>query len=180
MHAILVLMLLGLTLGYLLGLAARRFRVESDPLVEAIAAMLPGTNCGQCGKAGCPAAAEAVAAGELPLTFCPPGGNALVEALAEKLNVTVDLTALGEDATRLARVDEARCTGCLKCFKVCPTDAIVGAPKQIHVVFHEACTGCAACIDACPDACITLFEPETGLREWRWPKPQPDAIRTAA
>ncbi len=180
MHAILVLTLLGLALGFLLGLAAKKFKVESDPLVDEIAGLLPGTNCGQCGMPGCPAAAQALAAGEAPLNLCPPGGKTLVEALAERLNISVDLAALGDDTLKLARVDEHLCIGCFKCQKVCPTDAVVGAPKQIHVVFYEACTGCGACVDVCPTECMQMVEPEPGLREWRWPKPEIELPRAAA
>lgn len=175
MHAIIVLMILGLTLGFLLGLAAKKFKVESDPLVDELADMLPGTNCGQCGLAGCPAAAEALAVGEIEVTFCPPGGKSLAEALAEKLNVDIDLSGMDDDGPKLARVDEEYCIGCFKCSKVCPTDAIVGAPKQIHVVMWEACTGCGKCVDVCPTECMQMFGLEPTLREWRWPKPPLEA-----
>jgi electron transport complex protein RnfB len=171
MHAIIVLALLGFALGLLLGVAAKRFKVESDPLVEAVAALLPGTNCGQCGRAGCAAAAAAVAAGEAPVTLCPPGGRALAEQLAARLGVSLDLSAVNDGPVRLAQVHEPLCIGCIKCFKVCPTDAIVGAPKQIHAVMWEACTGCGRCIDVCPTECLQLVEPTSTLRDWRWPKP---------
>ena len=40
--------------GLLLGFAAVRFKVEGDPVVEKIEAMLPQSQCGQCGYVGCP------------------------------------------------------------------------------------------------------------------------------
>ena len=46
--AIITLALLGLGLGYLLGVAAIHLRVEEPAIVQEIEAMLPGTNCGQC------------------------------------------------------------------------------------------------------------------------------------
>lgn len=171
MHAVAALTLLGLFLGFLLGLAAKRFKVESDPIVEKIDELLPGTNCGQCGLPGCPAAAEAIANGSAPITLCPPGGRALAEDLSNLLNVPLDTSGLDEGPAMLARVDETLCIGCVKCFKECPTDAIVGAPKQIHVVMYEACTGCKRCVDVCPTECLQMFVPEAGLAEWRWPKP---------
>lgn len=180
MHAIVALMILGLFLGFLLGMAAKRFKVESDPIVDEIDAMLPGTNCGQCGFPGCPAAAQALADGGAPVTLCPPGGKALAESLAEKLGVSFDASAMDDGPAKLARVDESLCIGCVKCFRECPTDAIVGAPKQIHVVMNKACTGCGKCVDVCPTMCIEMFVPATTLPEWRWPKPAVDAVAKAA
>ncbi len=167
-----VLSLLGVGLGGLLGLAAKVFSVgEENPLVEDIEGMLPGSNCGQCGFPGCKPAAEAIVDGSADLTCCPPGGKALVSSLAEHLGM--DPSTIGEPAApSLAYIKESLCTGCTRCFKVCPTDAIVGANKQIHSVIGSACTGCGKCKDACPEDCISL-EPETvDLDSWHWPKPQ--------
>jgi len=180
MHAIVALMVLGLFLGFLLGMAAKRFKVESDPLVDEINAMLPGTNCGQCGFPGCPAASEALVSGEAPVSLCPPGGKALAESLAEKLGVSFDASAMEDGPAKLARVNEALCIGCVKCFRECPTDAIVGAPKQIHVVMERACTGCGKCVDVCPTMCIDMFVPAPTLPEWRWPKPVTNKVAQAA
>ncbi|PIW46259.1 MAG: electron transporter RnfB, partial [Zetaproteobacteria bacterium CG12_big_fil_rev_8_21_14_0_65_54_13] len=58
---------LGFTLGLFLALAARFLKVEADPIVDDITAMLPGSNCGQCGFAGCGQAAEAMAEGTATL-----------------------------------------------------------------------------------------------------------------
>lgn len=177
MHAIAALTILGLLLGFILGVAAKRFKVEEDPIVEEIGALLPGTNCGQCGFPGCPAAAQAIADGAAPVTLCPPGGKSLAETLAAKLNVTLDSSGLEDGPAMLATINEELCIGCVKCFKECPTDAIVGAPKQIHMVMWEACTGCKRCVDVCPTECLQMFTPQPTLPEWRWPKP---AIETAA
>ena len=59
-----VLVGLGLLLGALLGFAAVRFKVDGDPLVDKIDAILPQTQCGQCGHPGCRPYATAIAAGE--------------------------------------------------------------------------------------------------------------------
>ena len=56
--AIISLTLLGAILGLGLGVAARKFAVAGDPLLDEIEAMLPGSNCGQCGHAGCAGAAR--------------------------------------------------------------------------------------------------------------------------
>lgn len=162
---------LGLTLGFLLGLAARYLKVESNPLVDELEKMLPGSQCGQCGFPGCTQAATALADGKATVTLCPPGGHSLAKALADKLGVSVDLSDVEDVEPVLANVREETCIGCTRCFKVCPTDAIIGAPKQIHMVFRDACTGCAICIDVCPTECLQLVPIETTLRTWRWPKP---------
>ena len=169
--AVASLTLLGLFLGFALGLAGKYLAVEENPLAAEIEELLPGTNCGQCGFPGCSAGAEKVAVDEAPLTFCPPGGRALAEALAAKLNRPLVLDGLDEEEPMIARISEATCIGCGKCVKVCPTDAVMGAPKQIHAVFKDACTGCAKCVEVCPTECLTMQPVVVTLHEWRWPKP---------
>lgn len=166
---------LGLCLGFLLGLAARYLRVESNPLTEEIKALLPGANCGQCGYPGCGQAAEALAANQAPITLCPPGGPSLVEFLAEKLGVSVDASNLQEPM--LAYINEAICIGCARCSKCCPTDAIIGAKKQIHTVIQDACIGCGKCVAVCPTECLQLQPIVPTLKTWHWPMP---ALRVGA
>lgn len=169
--AVASLTLLGAVLGFGLGIAARRFAVEADAAVAEIAALMPGSNCGQCGFAGCAGAAIAMAAGEAAPTICPPGGRALAEAIAEKLGI--GLGAAGADqGPMVAAVAEEICIGCCKCLKVCPTDAVVGAAKQIHGVIREACTGCGACVDRCPTAALAMKPVAVTPQQWVWPKPQ--------
>jgi electron transport complex protein RnfB len=176
MSSIAVLTVMGVALGTLLGIAAKRFKVERDPRVDKVESLLPGTNCGQCGFPGCSAAAEAVTSGQASTSLCPPGGRALAEDLSETLGLPLELPD-DDEGPKLARVDESLCIGCIKCFKVCPTDAIVGAPKQIHVVMDSACTGCGKCVDVCPTECVTLESPALTLQSWRWPKPAATAGR---
>ena len=169
--AILIITVMGLTMGAMLGIAAKYLAVEGNPLANEIEELLPGSQCGQCGFPGCTPAAEAVAEGQAPVTLCPPGGKALVEALADKLGVSVDLSDVEEKAPMIAHVHENLCVGCTKCFKRCPTDAIVGGPKQIHAVFADACTGCEKCYDVCPTECIEMREVKPTLQTWYWPEP---------
>ena len=170
-EAVTSLTVLGLTLGTTLGYAARVFKVESDPVTEQIESMMPGSNCGQCGFAGCTPAAEAVAGGNAPVTLCPPGGKSLAQELAALLNIEIDLSSLKDDVAMVASVFEDNCIGCTRCFKACPTDAIVGAQKQIHAVIVEACTACNACVDVCPTECLSMIPVETTLKNWQWHKP---------
>ena len=41
------------------------------------------------------------------------------------------------------------CTGCTLCSRVCPTDAIAGKVKELHVIDQEKCIKCGACMDRC-------------------------------
>ena len=90
MLAILVLSLLFAGCGWLLGLSAEHLAVEGDPLSDKIDALLPQTQCGQCGYPGCRPYAEAVAREEADIDQCPPGGDACVQALAELLGDNTD------------------------------------------------------------------------------------------
>ena len=168
--AALVLALIGILMGYVLALAAKIFHVDGDPLAEEINEMLPGTQCGQCGFAGCTAAAQAIAEGDASVTCCPPGGKALAEKLAAKLSISINLDEL-EDEKRFATINAKQCIGCTRCLKVCPTDAIIGANKQIHRVIRKACTGCRKCEEACPEDCIKLIPNQSDADNWYWPKP---------
>jgi len=69
--------------------------------------------------------------------------------LANKLGVSADLSGMEDKALMVAHIKEGLCIGCTRCFKRCPTDAILGASKQIHAVIGDACTGCEKCIDIC-------------------------------
>jgi electron transport complex protein RnfB len=160
--AVLAVVGLAAAFGLLLGWAARRFRVDADPLVERIDRLLPQTQCGQCGFAGCRPYAEAIAAGRAGIDQCPPGGDAGVRALAELLGRepgTVNPANGIEKPPLVALVIEDDCIGCTKCIQACPVDAIVGGPKLMHTVIADLCTGCELCLPPCPVDCIDLVPP---------------------
>lgn len=169
--AVVSLTILGSALGLFLGYAARHLEVEGNPLVAEIQAILPGSQCGQCGFPGCAGAAQALADGNAPVTLCPPGGRAVVQALAAKLGVEANLSDVQDSVPTIAEVKEEICIGCTRCFKVCPTDAIMGAAQQIHVVFREACTACGKCVEVCPTESVTLQPIPVTLQSWHWNKP---------
>ena len=43
-----------------------------------------------------------------------------------------------------------KCQGCGQCAKVCPTEAIVGGKRMVHVIDQEKCVRCGSCLDTCP------------------------------
>ncbi len=165
------LTVMGVALGGMLGAAARFLAVEENPLEAELQAMLPGSQCGQCGYVGCAQAAAALARGEAPVTVCPPGGKAVAEQLAKKLGVSVDLSASEEKEPQFAVINEELCIGCTRCIKECSVDGIIGANKLMHTVMSEACHGCGKCAKVCPTDAITMTPIPLTVAGWHWPKP---------
>ncbi len=185
--ALLALVGLGAVFGALLGFAAVRFRTEGNPIVDQVNAILPQTQCGQCGYPGCRPYAEAIVEGD-EINKCPPGGQAGIEALADLLDrevIPLDDEHGEEKAPQVAYIREEDCIGCTKCIQACPVDAILGAAKQMHTVITSECTGCDLCVEPCPVDCIVMIPEEQSLRNWHWKLPdstasQADIIATDA
>lgn len=183
--AIGALSLIGLATSVVLSTAARRFHVEVDPNVEAIFEALPGSNCGACGNPSCFAVAEAIAAGEAPVTTCVAGGQAVADAIAAitgegacelkaivsarncgggvnavKSHVYAGITSCAA-ANRLAGGPLACSAGCIgfgDCFRACPFDAIRMDERDLPVIDLVKCTGCGICVRECPRGQISLLE----------------------
>ncbi|WP_043526414.1 electron transport complex subunit RsxB [Litchfieldella xinjiangensis] len=169
--AIVALVVLAAGFGALLGFAGERFRVEGDPVVERIDALLPQTQCGQCGYPGCRPYAEAINQGD-EINKCPPGGDTTIEALADLLGrEPKPLDGEAQQSPKVAYIREAECIGCTKCIQACPVDAILGAAKHMHTVIVDECTGCDLCVDPCPVDCIDMLPRPRSLDEWHWPQP---------
>jgi electron transport complex protein RnfB len=132
--------------------------VNSNLLADQIDAVLPQTQCGQCGYAGCKPYAIAIASGEADINQCPPGGEEGIRKLADLLGV--EFKPFGEGvvlkAKAVAFIDEAICIGCTLCLQACPVDAITGAAKQMHTIIALECTGCELCLAPCPVNCISM------------------------
>ena len=146
--------------------------------VEAIEALLPQTQCGRCGYAGCRPYAQAIARGEAEINQCPPGGAAVIGRLAALLSrVPLPLNPANgtEGPPLIARIDEQACIGCAKCLPPCPVDAILGASRQMHTVLLALCTGCELCVAPCPVDCISMV-PRSSMPDAP-PAPDPEANR---
>lgn len=130
-------------------------------LVQNIDAVLPQTQCGLCGYAGCRPYAEAMAAGTATIDHCPPGGLKTLHALANLFQMDPQpYEAQIKELMRppsVAVIREAECIGCTKCIQACPVDAIVGAAKLMHTVLAHECTGCGLCVEPCPVDCIDML-----------------------
>jgi len=172
--AILVLGLLALLFGLGLGFASVRFKVEGDPLVDKIDALLPQTQCGQCGYPGCKPYATAIANEDVPINRCPPGGETTIQALADLLDkefIPLDDEVGEEKPKEVAVIREAECIGCTLCIQACPVDAILGAAKQMHTVIESECTGCELCVPPCPVDCIDMVAIKRDIADWHWSSP---------
>ena len=173
--AVVALTLLALAFGLLLGFASVRFKVEGDPLADQIDAILPQTQCGQCGFPGCRPYAEAIARGEAEINRCPPGGQTTIIALADLLDrepIPLDDEVGEEKPKMVAIIDESTCIGCTLCIQACPVDAIFGAAKQMHTIIESECTGCELCIEPCPVDCISMQPVPQEIFHWKWPYPE--------
>jgi electron transport complex protein RnfB len=146
-------------------IASPPVKTKDEALIEQIDALLPQTQCGQCGYAGCQPYAAAIAQGEA-INQCPPGGAAGVRRLAALLGRPATPLALPEKPPAIARIDEAACIGCTLCIQACPVDAIIGAARQMHTVVAAWCTGCELCLPPCPTVCVNML-PTGASGDWK-------------
>lgn len=149
-------------------------------LADRIDAILPQTQCTQCGYAGCRPYAEALARGEAGINQCPPGGESGIRALAQLLGQPYAPLSPVHGVVRpkmRAVIDEGSCIGCTLCIKACPVDAILGTHKQMHTVIADECTGCELCVAPCPVECIDM-EPLAN-QDWDYTLPASPARRVA-
>ncbi|RMD01967.1 electron transport complex subunit RsxB [Aquitalea palustris] len=174
----LLLLLLAIwLLGKILRSSAQKLRPATTslpPLADRIDALLPQTQCGQCGHAGCQPYAQALARGEDSINRCPPGGEDGIRKLAALLHT--DYLPFAADAPppkpkAVALIDEATCIGCTLCIQACPVDAILGSAKQMHTVLADECTGCELCLAPCPVDCISMRPATSQPADWRWGYP---------
>ena len=133
---------------------------DKSILIERIDAILPQTQCQQCGFTGCKPYAVAIAEGHADINQCPPGGDDGIYQLAKLLGVKPKPLNTSHGIPKpkaTAFIDESNCIGCTFCIRVCPVDAIAGAAKQMHTVITAECTGCELCIAPCPTDCIRMI-----------------------
>jgi len=179
-----VLGALGLIFGAGLAFASKTFAVHVDPRTEKVEELLPGANCGACGRPGCSGTAEAMVKGECDLEACPVATREAVTDIAQLLGMTVAerepthavvLCRGGYHAIQrqiYAGVSDCRAAflvhggdkacefGCLgfgTCVDACPFDAIHMGPEGVPVVNDLKCVSCGKCETACPKGIIAVL-----------------------
>ena len=155
--AVITIGAIALIAGLALSFASRRLPAQDSDLVERVNALLPQTQCAQCGYPGCRPYAQAIVDQQAAINLCPPGGEDTVRRLADLLGRdALPLAELPPEGHVVAVIDEAACIGCTHCRNACPVDAIVGAHHYMHTIIESECTGCELCIAPCPVDCISL------------------------
>lgn len=181
---------LGAMYALCLTFADSKLRVDDDPRIESIMDVLPMTNCGACGTPGCLGFAEAIVEDKVSMTACAPGGQQVIDDLAEILGVdSVDeekmiavLLCQGGDKETRKSVEyrgektclSANLTGGEKdcayachghgdCVVSCEFDAMVMNDNGLPVIFYDKCVGCTDCAEICPRDLIEMHPPEHKL-----------------
>lgn len=161
-----------LVIGWILSVLSESDRNTGNDLEQRIEQALPGVQCAQCGHPGCAAYARALCEGKADINQCVPGGPDTLNTLAEILKK--DPSQYAEDDEMIfnprvvAMIHKSPCTGCMKCKKVCPVDAIMGKIRYIHEVDVEECIGCGDCVAACPETCIEMVSLEPTVKNFNW------------
>jgi len=47
-------------------------------------------------------------------------------------------------------IDPSKCQACMICARSCPSEAIDGGKKKIHIIDQKKCTNCGTCLEVCP------------------------------
>jgi electron transport complex protein RnfB len=180
---VLILGALGVIFGVGLAVASKRFAVQVDPRLEKIHGLLPGSNCGACGGAGCFGFAESILSGKVRIDACRVAKDEAKEKIAEVLGrkLVKAMKAVAvlhcnggskvkdkflyqgiEDcvAADLVLAGQKECVfGCLgfdTCVKVCPFAAITMSDEGLPVVDKDKCKSCNKCVEICPKKLFSL------------------------
>jgi Na+-translocating ferredoxin:NAD+ oxidoreductase RNF subunit RnfB len=179
----------GITFGFVLAYANKKFAVEVNPLIHIVEDVLPKGQCGACGYAGCLAYAEAVVLNsEVAPNLCVPGKEAVAKLVAEltgkaaakvepklaklkcagaSCNASKSFNYSGiEDciAASLLQGGPKSCKyGCIgfgTCTRNCPFGAITMSDEGLPIIDENKCTGCGKCEAICPKKAIHVIPSE--------------------
>lgn len=176
--------ILGTLLAGLLAVANKRLYVFEDPRIGEVEELLPKSNCGACGTAGCRNFAELVVEGRIAPAKCTVNAPEMNAYIASFLGVS-----LGNVEKRVARLacaggnhvayvraryegvgtcraaatvsggGKACAWGCLglgDCAAVCDFEAIHMNLHGIPEVDAGLCTACGDCVEVCPKDLFSL------------------------
>lgn len=182
--AILFMGVLGLLLSSLLAFANKKLWVFEDPRIDEVESLLPATNCGACGSAGCRPFAEALIEGKVAPALCTVSSADNITEIADYLGVDS-----GDVVKRVARLACAGgshvarmrahydglascraaavvsggpkgctwgCLGLADCAEVCEFDAITMDKHGLPVVESAKCTACEDCVEICPKGLFSI------------------------
>ncbi|MBQ1684831.1 MAG: hypothetical protein II072_04930, partial [Clostridia bacterium] len=138
---------LAIIFAIILGIADKKFAVEIDSRVPAIAECLGGANCGACGYAGCSALAEAIVRGDAAPNSCPASKGDKLKRISELLGVEAEekapmmaqLLCAGDCEAAAVRYEY---TGAKSCRIA---NGLAGGPKMCTF----ACLGMGDCVRDC-------------------------------
>ena len=184
-YAVALMLGLGLAFGLILGYFSKKFHVHIDPRIEKVGELLPGANCGACGRSGCAAFAEEIVKENADPALCSPGGEETAQNIANFLGIKAEskektVTQIYcngsndkcglkfeyqgvQDCKSLTILHGGNrdcnfgCLGLLDCMRACPFDAIEIGEDQLPHIIKDKCVACAKCISACPKKLITLI-----------------------
>lgn len=176
-------------LGFLfaggLAFADKKLRVEENPLIGQINELLPGANCGGCGKAGCYDFSVNVVDGTIAPSACPVGGVDVSISIALLLGVDAGdsvkmiprilcrggnneavskaVDYIGPNTCRSASIvsggNKLCYDGCLgggDCVDACKFNAMIMNDNELPEVLESVCNGCGNCAKACPRGIIEM------------------------
>lgn len=138
-----ILILVGIALisAVVLYIVSQKFYVEENPKIDDIESLLPGVNCGACGKAGCRDFATSCVKADTNAfqgLYCPVGGKPVMDKVAQELG----FTAVEKEATLAV----------LKCNGTCQN-----APDKIEYTGMKSCRMAARISvgkSGCPNGCL--------------------------
>jgi electron transport complex protein RnfB len=176
--------ILGSGLAWMLAAANKRLYVYEDPRIDQVSELLPQSNCGACGTAGCRNFAENLVEGKVQPSGCTVNTPDMNAYIASFLGVE-----LGDADKRVARLACAGgrhvarlrahyeglgscraaatvagggkdcawgCLGLGDCESVCDFDAISMNQFGLPVVDTAKCTACGDCVEVCPKELFSL------------------------
>lgn len=175
---------LGIALAGVLAAANRKLYVWEDPRIGEVEDLLPKSNCGACGYAGCRAFAELAVNGEVIPAQCTVSSPDAREAIASLIGV--EAGSIERKVARLAcgggrHVAYLRaqysglktcraaavvggggkecawgCLGLGDCVTVCKFGALSLNQYGLPVVDADKCTACNDCVEACPKGLFSI------------------------